>query len=70
MFDRVLHTHVHFKFFNGCLPQILLGSFLNSLTHITIRIKHEETAAFLMFPGRYGNRSVTLNDLKTLKITI
>ena len=24
----------HFKFFKGCLPQILLGAFLNALTHI------------------------------------
>ena len=23
----------HFKFFKGCLPQILLGPFLNTLTH-------------------------------------
>ena len=26
----------HFKFFKGCLPQILLGPFLNSLTHTEI----------------------------------
>ena len=25
------------KFFKGCLPQILLGLFLNALTHITIK---------------------------------
>ena len=24
----------HFKFFKGCLPQILLGSFLNTLSHM------------------------------------
>ena len=24
----------HFKFFKDCLPQILLGSFLNTLSHI------------------------------------
>ena len=24
----------HFKFFKGCLPQILLGPFLNTLTHL------------------------------------
>ena len=24
----------HFKVFKGCLPQILLGPFLNTLTHI------------------------------------
>ena len=26
----------HLKFFKGCLPQILLGPFLNILTHMTI----------------------------------
>ena len=26
----------HFKFFKGCLPQILLGLFLNTLTHISL----------------------------------
>ena len=26
-----------FNFFKGCLPQILLGPFLNTLSHITLR---------------------------------
>ena len=26
-----------FKFFKGCLPQILLGPFLNTLSHLSIR---------------------------------
>ena len=26
----------HFKFFKGCLPQILLGPFLDILPHITL----------------------------------
>ena len=26
----------HFKFFKSCLPQILLGPFLNTLTHIKL----------------------------------
>ena len=26
----------HFKFFKGCLPQILLGPFLNTLTHMVV----------------------------------
>ena len=25
----------HFKFFKGCLPQVVLGPFLNTLPHIT-----------------------------------
>ena len=28
----------HFKFFRGCLPQIVLGPFLNSLTHFYFSI--------------------------------
>ena len=27
----------HFKFFKGCLPQILLGPFLNNLTHLEVQ---------------------------------
>ena len=27
----------HFKFFKGCLPQMLLGPFLNTLTQMIIR---------------------------------
>ena len=26
----------HFKFFKGCLPQILLSPFLNTLTHLRV----------------------------------
>ena len=26
----------HFKFFKGCLPQILLGPFLNALTQVVL----------------------------------
>ena len=29
-----LNRPYHFKFFKGCLPQILLGSFLNTLSYI------------------------------------
>ena len=28
----------HLKFFKGCLPQILLGPFLNTLTQIIIHV--------------------------------
>ena len=27
----------HFKFFKACLPQILLGPFLNTLTHMSLK---------------------------------
>ena len=33
-----LNRPYHFKFFKGCLPQVLLGPFLNSLTHIVIKV--------------------------------
>ena len=40
-----LGTPHHFKFFKGCLPQILLGSFLNTLTQMNQQswTKHLET---------------------------
>ena len=28
----------HFKFFKGCLPQILLGPFLNTLSHTLLQM--------------------------------
>ena len=28
----------HFKFFKGCLPQMFLGLFLNTLTHIRLEV--------------------------------
>ena len=28
----------HFNFFKGCLPQILLGPFLNTLTHLLLKL--------------------------------
>ena len=31
-----LRRPYHFKIFKGCLPQILLGPFLNTLTNITL----------------------------------
>ena len=33
-----LNRPYHFKFFKGCLPQVLLGPFLNTLTHIVIKV--------------------------------
>ena len=38
----------HFKFFKGCLPQILFDPFLNTLSHITFTIRHfwEEKETF------------------------
>ena len=42
-FDIITKVHLgpyhlgrpyHFKFFKGCLPQILLGPFLNTLSHL------------------------------------
>ena len=35
----VLGRPDHFKVFKGCLPQILLGSFLNTLTHIILLLR-------------------------------
>ena len=35
----------HFKFFKGCFPQIILGPFLNTLTHI-FNILQTDNAVF------------------------
>ena len=32
--QTTLNRPYHFKFFKGCLPQILLGLFLNTLSHV------------------------------------
>ena len=34
-FKKPYHRPYHFKFFKGCLPQVLLGPFLKSLTHLS-----------------------------------
>ena len=46
-----------FKFFNGCLPQILLGPFLNTLTHWILR----NTVLYLV-------NTVTLLKTKSIQI--
>ena len=38
-----------FKSFKGCLPQILLGSFLNTLSHMILRILELVTAEAVVF---------------------
>ena len=35
------------KFFKGCLPQILFGSFLNTLTHIVVSIREKVSEAMM-----------------------
>ena len=36
----------HFKFFKGCLPQILLGPFLNTLTYMNLLPKCKSMGNF------------------------
>ena len=48
--------HAPFKFFKGCLPQILLGPFLNTWTQLILLIlsiptKNIRNSGFLMFSG-------------------
>ena len=33
-FEVIWSASYHLRFFKGCLPQILFGTFLNTLTHI------------------------------------
>ena len=37
--DQVKWSAYHFKLFKGCLSQILLGPFLNTLTHLFVNIQ-------------------------------
>ena len=39
----------HFKLFKGCLPQILLGPFLNTLTHLNVKKNTQWTKITLKF---------------------
>ena len=39
----------HFKFFEGCLPQILFSPFLNPLSHFTIPWERWEKEDLLLF---------------------
>ena len=38
----------HFKYFKCCLPEVLLGPFLNNLTHL-IQIHHVQNYDFIEF---------------------
>ena len=40
--DGLIKQTILFKFFKGCLPQILLGPFLNTLSHIKYVIQRSE----------------------------
>ena len=43
-----------FNLFKGCLPQILLGAFLNTLTHIWLHVKVTCNSKFEMFEGLHN----------------
>ena len=46
--EDYLGSLYHFKYFKGCLPQILLGPFLNTLSYIKL---HLTVSLFFFFPG-------------------
>ena len=35
---KILMLKYHLKYFKGCLPQILLGPFLNTLSHLELSL--------------------------------
>ena len=39
----------HFKFFKGCLPQILLGPFLNTLAHLLFVVNNGNSRVMTLF---------------------
>ena len=57
-----------FKFFKGCLLQILLGQFLNTLTHLTLLgdLNEESKEPYMQsFLEMYGLRTWLRNQLVT-----
>ena len=52
----------HFKFFKGCLPKILLGPFLNTLTHM--QINDYEVVILEFDKDAFNLRNYWLNGLK------
>ena len=57
----------HFKFFKGCLPQILLGPFLNTLTHLFFYALHPKILLIQdrVIKSNLGPNSNFLQNLST-----
>ena len=52
----------NFKFFKGCLPQILLGPFLNTLTHMHSHDLSEIcNVVLLISPKHFGKKKIETN---------
>ena len=65
----------YFKFFKGCLPQIFLGPFLNTLTHIYLNKPAAENywffkvcMTFQWTPGAKGMEDTMFGAMKCAKI--
>ena len=59
----------HFKFFKGCLPQILLSPFLNTLTHIFLN-KHAEASDLFKYDNHFTKtESMTNTDIETATLS-
>ena len=57
-----------FKFFKGCLPQILLGPFLNTLSHFILRVsKMRSHVLSLVFLPKNANSKLRPLDAEIIK---
>ena len=62
----------HFKFFRGCLPQIVLGPFLNTLTQMTCKKQRkikQEILSLMTFlhKGKIVQKIITMTQLLVKK---
>ena len=56
-----LGRQYHFKFFDDCLPQILRGPFLNTLSQMFSLQKKQHSTDCRTFPGIGTRRSIRFN---------
>ena len=60
------HTIYHFEFFKGCLPQILLDPFLNTLTHV-----YSHSLACWIWKVKYfARKKIKLNIYSNFPVTL
>ena len=60
-----LGRQYHFKFFDDCLPQILLGPFLNTLSQMFSLQKKQHSTDCRTFPGIgiFNSLELALNSI-------
>ena len=67
-----LNRTYHFKFFKGCLPQILLGIFLNTFSHLFLRCQKKLSArtTFMNEVKSIGNAINSFNSTDFIRVIL